>query len=456
MQTYKNKKVAIVGLSVEGLDSVDFFRSEDAIVTCCDRRMKEELGDTYTQLAKQDVTFHLGDEHLSNLSEFDIVVRTPGILLDTQELGRYKGILTSQTKLFFDLCRPSIIGVTGTKGKGTTSSLIAEMLRKSGKKVFLGGNVGTPLLSKVREMTDKDIVVLELSSFQLEDLTKSPHIAVVLPITQDHLANIDPLATNYHKSREDYVKAKFSIIAFQTKTDVIIANADNETSVSFAQHSAGRKYFVSRKQQTNAFVENHEVFVSWQEKIERICGLDEVILRGEHNLENIATASLAALVSGASLESVRNAAKQFKGLPHRLQFVDTVNGVAFYDDSFSTVPETTIAAIASFFETIILIAGGSEKGSDFSDLGKIIVNSSVKTLIVIGTMTDRIVKAAEDAHFSGEIVTGLRTMEEVVKIVFARARPGDVVLLSPACASFDMFPNYKERGKQFAYEVSRL
>lgn len=456
MQTFRSKSVAILGLSVEGIDSTRFFVGEGAIVTCCDRRTKEELGETYRKLKELKVTFSLGEAYLRDVSRFDLVVRTPGMSLVTPELGRYAGVLTSQTKLFFDLCRAPIIGVTGTKGKGTTSSLIAEMLRKSGKKVFLGGNVGVPLLSKVRAIARSDSVVLELSSFQLEDLTKSPHIAVVLPITQDHLVNTDPLATSFHKTRKEYVGAKSSIVCNQSSGDVVIANSDNETSRLFATQSSGTKYFVSRKEHASAYVDDHTVFVRWDDKTHKICTRNEIHLRGDHNLENIGSASLAALAAGATMNAVRGGAKQFKGLPHRLELVGTVSGVSFYNDSFSTVPETTISAIKSFEEPIILIVGGSEKGSDFRELGNVIAKSRVKVLIVIGQMTDRIVIAARDGGFSREIVTGLTTMGVIVRAAFKYAKLGDVVLLSPAAASFDMFPNYKERGHQFSHEVTRL
>jgi len=454
MQTYKGKKIAVVGLSVEGLDSTRFFAREGALVTCLDRRTKVELGSTYDELTGLGVSFELGDWYLSHLDKFDLIVRTAGI--SPREFSEYKDKLTSQTKLFFDLCEAPIIGVTGTKGKGTTSSLIAKMLEESNKRVHLGGNVGTPLLSKVRHIQQGENVVYELSSFQLEDLTKSPHVAVVLPITQDHLANVDPLATNYHESREDYVVAKSTITRFQTNNDVVVASADNETSASFAKESIGKKYFVSRKTKTDGYVENGTVFVTWQGQTQKVCSKNEIIIIGEHNLENIAAASLAALTAGCSFDAIRAAARSFVGLPHRLQLVGRDKGTAYYDDSFSTVPETTIAAIKSFDEPIVLIAGGSEKGSDFTQLGGVIAESNVAALIAIGQMTHRIVEAANRAGFNREIITGLTTMPEIVKSAGKLCKPGYVVLLSPACASFDMFKNYKVRGDQFAHEVSLL
>lgn len=422
MSVYKNKKVAIIGMSVEGTDSAKFFEEEGAIVTSRDRQM--------------------GPDYLVGLETFDLVVRTPGMLLATPELAKAKQ-LTSLTKLFFEHCKAKIIGVTGTKGKGTTCTLIYEMLKQSGKRVFLGGNVGVPLLSQVRSMTADDLVVLELSSFQLEDLKQSPHIAVVLTITEDHLANYDPNASNFHESRLAYIEAKKSIVRYQTKDDVAIVNADSPTSLSFAKETPARVLYVRRTSDTTVYLGN-----------EIICSLSEMKLRGKHNLDNIAAAALAANIAGATLQAIRTVAKDFRGLEHRLETVRTVNGVLYINDSFSTVPETSIAAIESFENPLILIVGGSEKGSDFRKLGKKILKSNVKALIVVGRMTDRILAAV--TGYTGEIVTGLKTMKDIVLAAHGRAVEGDVVLLSPACASFDMFENYKERGNQFKHEVSIL
>lgn len=460
MQQYKGKTVAILGLSIEGIDSAHFFHSDGAHIWCCDRRTKEELGDTYGELVPIAAGFQLGDGYLAHLARFDIVVRTPGMslrlpeLVSLQKRGRE---ITSQTKLFFSLCQAPIIGVTGTKGKGTTSTLIAQMLEADGKTVWLGGNVGTPILSKVRKIKQSDMVVLELSSFQLEDCRQSPHIAVVLKTTQEHLANQDNLASNFHVSREAYVEAKKSIVRYQKRTDVAILNADDPTSTSFASETPARiEYFSRYKQTMDAYVADHAVYVHEGKELQKICSAGEVKLRGIHNLDNIAAASLAARAATVSWNAIIKAAKAFEGLEHRLETVKTVTGVLYINDSFSTVPETAIAAIESFTEPIILIAGGSEKGSDFTQLGEVIASHPVKVLIAIGLMTGRIVKAAKDAGFTGKIITGARSMHEIVSDARGEATTGDVVLLSPACASFDMFKNYKERGKLFKHEVSLL
>lgn len=460
MIQFRGKKVAILGLSVEGIDSVRFFASEGAKVVCADRRSAADLGHTYEKLRRYKVTFHLGARYFEDLDDCDIIVRTPGMSLHLPQLVALQNQgkeITSLTKLFFDLCKAPIIGITGTKGKGTTSSLISAMVKAAGKTVYLGGNVGTPLLSVVRKIRAADIVVLELSSFQTEDLRKSPHIAVVLRTTQEHLANFDPLATNFHASREAYIEAKKPIVRFQTSRDYAILNADDPTSSSFAKETPARVYYFSRHDRNaDAYVDAGRVFLKQNNIDEVICRADEIILLGEHNLENIAAAALAATLAGVDIASIRHVARVFPGLPHRLEFVRRVGRVDYYDDSFSTVPETAIAAIAAFRKPIILIAGGSEKGSDFTSMGSIIAKSSVKAVIVIGAMTGRIVRALRQARFAGKIITGCQSMHEIVQKAAGISQNGDVVLLSPACASFDMFQNYKERGKQFAHEVSGL
>ena len=460
MQSFKNKHIAILGLSTEGQDAAKFFSKQHIAFTCFDRRNKYELGEVYEELSQHTNSFYLGGNYLDHLSDFDIIVRTPGMFLHDPYLIelRNKGInITSVTKLMFDLCTIPIIGITGTKGKGTTSTLICTMLKKAGLNVRLGGNVGTPLLSEIDEVNKDDWMVLELSSFQLEDLTKSPHIAVVLRITSDHLRNFDPLASNFHADRTAYVDAKKSIVTYQNAKDVAIVHADDPTSVSFGKETKAKKYYFSKTDPlATAYVDNNHVVVKWKNKTYEICRKDDILLRGVHNLENIAAASIASLVAGAAIGDIQQVARTFKGLEHRLEEVRKVKGVVYVNDTFSTVPETTIAAIKSYDNPIILILGGSEKGSDFANLGNEIVKRNIKALIIIGHMTQRILSAVKNAHFHGVIITGCRTMHDVVQTAQKHAEPGDVVLLSPACASFDMFKNYKERGTLFKHEIRSL
>lgn len=460
MREYKGKHIAVVGLSTEGSDTVRFLHARGAIITCCDRRTKVALGQSYRQLSKLGVSFQLGEGYLHSLSAFEALVRTPGMSPRLPKLLEYRkngGSITSLTKMFFEECRAPIIGVTGTKGKGTTSTLIARMLEEGGKTVHLGGNVGTPLLSKVDSIQSNDWVVLELSSFQLEDLTQSPHIAVVLRTTQEHLANFDKLATNFHPTKEAYVEAKKSLVRYQTTKDIAVVNGDDPTARLFAKETRAKCYFFGASDvSADAFVQGHAVYLRMGRDAKMICGKKDIKLLGDHNLENIAAASLAAFVSGVPVDAIAEVARTFQGLEHRLEIVRTLKGVTYVNDTFSTVPETTIAAIKSFDRPMILILGGSEKKSDFTQMGREIAKSHVKTAIVVGDMEERITLALDRAGYRGKKIVGLGSMHEIVGAAAQQSAPGDVVILSPACASFDMFQNYKERGRQYKYEVNNL
>lgn len=460
MREYKGKHIAVLGLSTEGRDTVRFLHARGAITTCCDRRIKEALGPSYEELSKLNVSFQLGEGYLHNLSAFESLVRTPGMSPRLPELLEYRkngGRITSLTKIFFEECRAPIIGVTGTKGKGTTSTLIARMLKEGGKSVYLGGNVGTPLLSKVDAIQSNDWVVLELSSFQLEDLTQSPHIAVVLRTSEDHLANFDKLATNFHPTKEAYVEAKKSLVRYQTTKDAAVVNGDDPTARLFTKETKAKCYVFSASDvSADAFVKDHAVYLRTSHDTTKICEKRDIKLLGDHNLENIAAASLAAFAAGIPAVAIARAARTFQGLEHRLEIVRTLKGVTYVNDTFSTVPGTTIAAMKSFEKPMILILGGSEKGSDFAQMGREIAKARVKAVIVIGDMTDRIIAALDDAGYQGKRIVGLRSMHEIVGLAALQSVPGDVVILSPACASFDMFINYKERGYQFKHEVNNL
>ena len=369
------------------------------------------------------------DELIGKLDNYDVIFRTPGLpyLSRAVQQAKEKGVeIYSQTKLFFDLCPAKIIGVTGTKGKGTTATLIYEILKTNalrpslapvrrsgqaqGQKVFLAGNIGEDPFQFLDKLGKDDWVILELSSFQLQDLRKSPHIAVVLKITPDHL--------DHHKTFEEYRKAKDNIVKYQKEGDIKIQNS----------------------------------------KLDPRIREDEVGLLGKFNLQNVAAAVAAVKAAGVKdMEVVRKVVRDFKGLPHRLEFVAEKGGVKYYDDSFSTTPETAMAALTAFDTPIILIAGGSEKNSDYTELGKTIADSKVKALLAVGTTGPKIANAAVAAGFKGRIVKGgLNSMEKIVAEAKKLARPGDVVLLSPASASFDMFHDYKDRGELFQKFVKHL
>jgi len=460
MSRFTGQNVAVVGVSVEGVDTITFLLNEGAHVIALDRKSPDTLQKEIDNFKRLGCECHFGSDYLDYLDTVDIIVRTPGMsprtpeLLDAQKKGKE---ITGATEIFFELCQAPIIGVTGTKGKGTTSTLIYEILTKAGHHAYLGGNVGTPLLAKVRSMIAENVIVLELSSFQLETLRKSPHIAVVLRITQDHLANFDRNATNFHETRASYVDAKSSIVRFQSKEDVAIVNMDDPTSLSFAAFTKARVLKVARQgKHADCFVRNHAVFLAENGQEIEICNATTIKVRGDHNLENIAAATLATRAYGVTIKDIQVAVSHFKGLEHRIELVKTIHGVTYYNDSFSTVPETTIAAIDSFEEPKILILGGSEKKSDFTEMGKKIATSNVEGVVVIGQMTDRIVEALRVGGFKKPVVTGCVSMHDIVRKTRDMAAPGSVVILTPACASFDMFSNYKERGRLFKDEVLSL
>jgi UDP-N-acetylmuramoylalanine--D-glutamate ligase len=441
MNNFSKKKIAVLGFGLEGQDLSRFFLKQGAKITVFDQ--KEELdGKEYQELRKAGVDFKLGKDCLQNLAAFKFIFRSPGFkrflpeILAAEKQGM---IVSSASKLFFELCPGRIIGVTGTKGKGTTATLIAEILKKDNQSAFLAGNVGQPMLNLLPRIKKGDWVVLELSSFQLQDLEQSPQIAVVLFIASEHL--------DYHQDQKEYIEAKANIVCHQKKNDIAVLNADDLTSSSFASLTPAKIFCFSRKKKVNgAYVQNREIYL-FQEKLGSV---DNLLLLGEHNWDNVCAAVLASSLTGATLESIKETIFSFKGLEHRLEYVKTINNIAFYNDSFSTTPETAIAAIKSFKKPLVLIAGGSEKGSDYSQLGQEITKSTVKTLILIGQMAEKIKKAVLTAGFQGEILfRPSKKMKEIVQLALNKADPGGVVLLSPACASFDMFEDYKDRGQQF-------
>ncbi len=424
MNSFKGKKVALLGFGTEGQDICRFLLKQKAQITVFDEKNQLELENVLKKFQKENLSFELGKKSLRKLlaSSWDFVFRSPGFNRFRSEIvkaGEKGALISSATKLFFDLCPGKIIGVTGTKGKGTTSTLIYQILKKDGKQVFLGGNIGRPVLNLLPKITKNSWVVLELSSFQLQDLQKSPHIAVVLFIVSEHL--------DYHYDSNEYFQSKSNIVRYQNKDDFAVLNADNLISSSFATLTKGQVYCFSRQKKVKgSYVKNNKIYLLDKE----IGSTNKLQLLGIHNWENICASVMASYLAGASLSSIKKAVFAFKGLEHRLEFVRNFKGVSFYNDSFSTTPETTIAAINSFKKPIILIAGGSEKGSDYGELGKKISSSTVKTLILIGQMAQRIRDSVLKAGFRGEIIfRPSKKMKEIVGLAFRKANFGEVVLL---------------------------
>lgn len=414
LDSLKGKKIAIVGMGVNNQKLAAYF-DKQAIAYKVVENWKSNSG------------------LVGQLDSFDIIFRTPGLpyLAPAIQQAKNKGVeVSSQTKLFFDLCPSRIIGVTGTKGKGTTSTLIAQILEAGDYKVWLGGNIGVDPFEFLDYIHQDDLVVLELSSFQLQDLHKSPHIAVILNITADHLDESGTYHKSAHASVQEYFDAKLQIIAHQTENDFAIIS--HELPESVQKIGKGQKIIFNPKDVSDY----------------------EYQLFGKHNLENIASAAVVGKILNVPEEKIRKAVKQFKGLPHRLQKVLEKDGITYIDDSISTNEDSTIAAIKAFRTPLILIIGGSSKGLDYKKLGEVVKNSrQLKGLIVVGEVAPIILQ--EIQGFSGKIFTGAKSMAHIVTQAKSIESPGDTVLLSPAAASFDMFKNYKDRAEQFVQEISK-
>ena len=450
------KKVAILGLGIEGLSSLRFFKENGSEVDVKEKKEESEIDQEVLEKARNYTSdFKFGLDYLQNLLVYDIVVRSPSLRPDTPQLLEvsHNGvIITSNTKIFFDLCVGKIIGITCTKGKGTTTALIGEMLKKSGFRAFVGGNIGRPPLDFVHEIGVNNWAVLEMSSFQLIDMEKSPHVAVVLMVTSEHL--------EWHKDTTEYIEAKMNIVSHQEAQDFSVINVDYQGSSSFSDQTEAEKLFVSihKEQDSGVYLKNEVITRTLSGKTEPILSVGEIFLRGRHNIENISAAAAASSVIGVRVEDIAKVAREFKGLPHRLEFIVEVSGVKYYNDSFSTTPETAIAALKSFTEPLILILGGSDKGSNYSELGKLINEvDNIKEIILIGDTADKIEEYIDlKGKYKSKVTKELRTMSEIVSKAKETAKSGDVVLLSPASASFGLFKNYKDRGEQFSQAIRSL
>jgi UDP-N-acetylmuramoylalanine--D-glutamate ligase len=412
--------IALAGFGQEGRASYDYWNTAGNALTIADER------ESVDGLPEGAQTI-LGDGAFSKLSDFDLIIRSPSV--NPKKLP-YGEKVWSATNEFFAHCPAPIIGVTGTKGKGTTSSLIASILTAAGKTVHLVGNIGTPALLELPNITQDDIVVFEISSFQLWDIKKSPHVAVVLMIEPDHL--------DTHDDMDDYVNAKTNIVRFQTQDDVVVFNKNNQISVQIAAQSAGKQ-------------------IEYPFDLGEIA--ESIVLPGPHNVENTAAAVAATREYVSDVEVIKNGVSSFTGLPHRIKFVREINGVKFYDDSYSSAPGASIAALKSFIDPKIIILGGYDKHADFSELaGYVAHDATIKKAILIGQTKQRIADEFAKLGIGDERYELIAdsTFSDIIRHASEIAVPGDVILLSPGCASFDMFKNFTDRGEQFVQIVNTL
>ena len=449
------RKVAIIGLGVSNLPLLDYLYEKKANVTVFDEREYDKIPkDIIDKITKYGFILHLGNDCLQYLKNFNVIFRSPSCLPTKPELveeANRGALVTTEVELLMEMCPAKIIGITGSDGKTTTTSLINAILQKGGYKTFLGGNIGTPLFTKLPDITPEDIVVLELSSFQLMGMQVSPQIAVITNITPNHL--------NIHKDYQEYIDSKKNIFRYQDENGILVLNYDNEITKKCAEEAKGKVIFFSNKTKLdNGYIVDDDVIKECDDRVRKhILNTENVILRGNHNYQNIATA-IAATSSLVDCETAVKAIKEFKPVEHRIEFIREIDGVKWYNDSASSSPSRTLSGINAFKENIVLIAGGYDKNLDYTPLAKPIIEK-VKTLILIGQTSGKIYEVVKDElekENKNLDIYMCETLEETIPIAKKNAGKGDVVLFSPASASFDMFKNFADRGNKFKDLVKGL
>ena len=443
------KNITVIGIGISNLPLIKYLVSLGANVTACDRRSAEDLGENYTELEKLGVKFNLGDGYLNNLSG-DMIFKTPGMRYDVPELLKAKengSIVTSEMEVFFEVCPSHIIAVTGSDGKTTTTTLIHKMMTDAGYKTWLGGNIGNPLLTDTEKMKENDWVILELSSFQLHTMRKSPEIAVITNISPNHL--------DMHKDYKEYIDAKKNIMLYQNEGDTLIVNADNQVTADIGKSANGAVKYFSRNRMADVYLDGNII----KRGIVEILNIKDIKIPGMHNVENY-MAAIAAVSGLVSKEVIVNVAKTFGGVEHRIELVRTLDGVKYYNSSIDSSPNRTINTLRVFPNKVIMIAGGKDKGIPYDEIGPALAEH-VKVLILIGATSDKIQEAL-DAEINktgnGKDIEVIRatSYEDAVNTARSKAHDGDVVLLSPASTSFDMFRNFEERGNLFKKIVNEL
>lgn len=448
----KGKRIAVCGIGVSNTPLIENFLKQGARVFACDRRTRELIGPVADMLEEKGAELRLGENYLKNL-EVDIIFRTPGMNYYIPELvnARENGIaVTSEMEVFFEVCPATIFAVTGSDGKTTTTTLIAKMLESEGKKVHIGGNIGRPLLPLIEQIKPEDYVVVELSSFQLISMRKSPDVAVVTNVAPNHL--------DVHKDMDEYINAKKNILLHQNAFSRTVLNDDNEITKSFSDEVRGQYMHFSMKTPVSNgawLADDGTIYMAYRRMVAPILNKNEIALIGEHNVANY-LAAISAVWGYAGADSISKVAHEFTGVEHRIEPVRTLNGVKYFNDSIATSPTRTIAGLKAFDGKVILIAGGYDKHIPFEPLAPII-NEKVKLLILSGPTADKIEKAVKsDSSYKGLTILHSDDMENSVRIAYENAKEGDIVTLSPACASFDAYPNFAERGNHFKRLVNSL
>ena len=448
LNSLRGKRVAVLGIGVSNTPLIHMLLRAGAKVTACDKRRREDFGGTIEALESLGAMVHLGKDYLDYLSGQDVIFRTPGLRPDVPQIAAAveKGsVLTSEMEVFFQVCPCPIIGVTGSDGKTTTTTIIAELLKAAGHNVYLGGNIGKPLLPDAEMMEPTDYAVVELSSFQLMTMDLSPHISVVTNLAPNHL--------DVHKSMGEYISAKENIFTHQGSGDRVILNNDNDITRAFAAGAPGKVTLFSRREEPEGsavFLRDSSIWVRDEAGEREVLPRKCILLPGDHNVENY-MAAIAAVDGLVSDQVIREFAAKFSGVEHRIELVRTLDGVRYYNDSIASSPTRTMAGLKCFPEKVILIAGGYDKHIPFDDLGPAVIEH-VKWLILTGDTSSKIRAAVEAApgYVPGTpVIEEYHDFRDAVEAARDAAQSGDVVILSPACASFDKFKNFMERGDTF-------
>ncbi len=441
----KGMKIDVLGIGISNLPIIKYLAKNGAEVCAFDKRKKDELGEVFYELKDMGVKFSLGDDYLDNIKG-DMVLKTPGMRFDNPKLLEAKkrgAFVTSEMELFFDFCPAKIIGITGSDGKTTTTTIINKLLEKEGYKTWLGGNIGNPLFCSLEEISPDDLVVLELSSFQLHTMKKSPDVSVITNITPNHL--------DMHKSYQEYIDAKKNIMLYQKEGDTLVVNMENDVTKEIGKEARGKKIGFSNGGNSEVSRDDECIYYMG----EKILKISDIKIPGSHNVENY-MAAIGAVGGMVKKETIESVAKEFGGVEHRIELVRTINGVRFYNSSIDSSPNRTINTLKVFPQKVIMIAGGKDKGIPYDEIGPSLVQK-VKILILVGATAGKIIEALKKTPGCETVeVIELDEYQDAVETAYKKAKAGDVVLLSPASTSFDRFKNFEERGKLFKSIVESL
>ena len=451
----KTKKVGLIGFGISHINLVKLFLKKGISVTVFDKRTKKDIGYEYNNMVENNITFCLGKDYLYNLSSMDIIFRTPGMDYDDPVISKLRAmgkVITSEMEVFFDICPCKIYGITGSDGKTTTTTIISEFLKKQGHKVHLGGNIGTALLPIIDDINLDDICVVELSSFQLISMRKSPDISVITNLSPNHL--------DVHKTMDRYIASKMNILLHQNAFSKAILNLDSVNRYNLLNLVRGNCLIFGKESsiKNGCYLDNNgDIHFVSNENKENLFNKSQIKVPGNHNVQNY-LAAIAAVYQDVDLKNIKLVVENFRGVEHRLEFIRNFNDIKWYNDSIATTPTRTIAGLDSFDQKLIIIAGGYDKNISFDPLASKI-SEKVKVLILMGNTGNKIAKSLESYEFYNPELTKIiyvTSMENAVNMAKDIAEKGDIVCLSPASASFDMYNNFEERGNHFKKLVNKL